>query len=145
MRDMLRKAKLRLCSFGSFVLWISLRSPFDLLYRLNCHVDKQPVVKDLFFAGFWTAGNSRHGEQITGHNLTTKPLIQNLPILFQDNTAVSLHCTFQSLIFINCGDMRNNYLTESHTHSLTHTHAHDNYRMPPGLRPPRHKNVMTRM
>ena len=23
-------------------------SPPDLLYRLNCHVDKQPVVRDLF-------------------------------------------------------------------------------------------------
>ena len=30
----------RLCSFGSLVLWISLRSPSDLLYRLNCHVEK---------------------------------------------------------------------------------------------------------
>ena len=30
----------RLCSFGSLVLWISLRSPSDLLYKLNCHVEK---------------------------------------------------------------------------------------------------------
>ena len=30
----------RLCSFGSLVLWISLRSPSDLLYRSNCHVEK---------------------------------------------------------------------------------------------------------
>ena len=38
---------LRLCSLGSL---ISLKSPSDLLYRLDCHVDKQPVVGDLFFA-----------------------------------------------------------------------------------------------
>ena len=29
----------RLCSFGSLILWILLRLPFDLLYRLNCHVE----------------------------------------------------------------------------------------------------------
>ena len=34
------------------------------LIWLNCHVDKQPVVRDLFFAGLWIAGNSRQGEQI---------------------------------------------------------------------------------
>ena len=30
----------RLCSFGSLVLQISLRLPSDLLYRSNCHVKK---------------------------------------------------------------------------------------------------------
>ena len=30
----------RLCSFGSFVLWISLRLPSVFLYRSNCHVEK---------------------------------------------------------------------------------------------------------
>ena len=30
----------RLCSFGSLVLWISFRSPSNLLYRSNCHVEK---------------------------------------------------------------------------------------------------------
>ena len=48
-----------LCSFGSLVLQISLESLSDLVYRLNCHVNKQPVVADLFFAGLWIAGNSR--------------------------------------------------------------------------------------
>ena len=51
------------------ILWISLGSASDLLYRLNCHVDKQPVVAlvgDLFFAGLRIADNcSRQGEQIT--------------------------------------------------------------------------------
>ena len=27
-----------------------------LLYRLNCLVDKQPVMGDLLFAGLWIAG-----------------------------------------------------------------------------------------
>ena len=51
--------KLKQCSFDNLVLWISLRLLYDLLYRLNCHVDKQPVVGDLFFAGLWIAGNRR--------------------------------------------------------------------------------------
>ena len=45
-------------------LRVSLWSPSDLLYRLNCHVDKQPAARDLFFVGLWIAGNSRRGEQI---------------------------------------------------------------------------------
>ena len=49
---------LMLCSFGSLVLQISLESLSDLLYILNCHVNKQPVVVDLFFTGLWIAGNS---------------------------------------------------------------------------------------
>ena len=69
------------------------------------------------------------------HNSTTKPLIQNSPILFEDNTALSLHCTFQSLIFRDCGDTRNSYLAEWLTYSLTNTQ--NDYRMSPGLRPPR--------
>ena len=38
---MLRQAKLRLCSFGRYILWISLGSPPDLFYRLYSYVDKQ--------------------------------------------------------------------------------------------------------
>ena len=64
-RDMLSWQNLGCVAFGSLVLWISLESPSDLLYRLNCRVDKQPVVGDLFFAGLWIAGNSHRGEQIT--------------------------------------------------------------------------------
>ena len=30
----------RLCRFGSLIPWISLRSPSDLLYSSNCHVEK---------------------------------------------------------------------------------------------------------
>ena len=48
-------------SFSDFTLvtiWL-------LLYRLNCHYDKQPVVGNLFFAELWIAGNSRQDEQIT--------------------------------------------------------------------------------
>ena len=38
------KSLVRLRSFGSLVLWISLRSPPDLLHRWNSHVDKQSVM-----------------------------------------------------------------------------------------------------
>ena len=109
--------QLTLCSFGILVPWISLWS--DLLHRLNCHVDKQPVLRDLFFAGLCTAGNSRQGVGKSRHNSTTKPLIQNSSILFQDSSVLSLHCTFQSLTFSDCGDMRNSYLAEW----LTNTHG----------------------
>ena len=38
---------LGLCSFSSLILGISLWSQADLLYRLNCHVDKQPTTFSL--------------------------------------------------------------------------------------------------
>ena len=93
------------------------------------------VVGNLFFE-FWIAGNSRWGEQ-SRHNSTIKLLIQNSPISFQDNTAISLHCTFQSLIFGNRWDIRT---TISQNEILTNTH--NNYCMPPGLCPPRHNDGM---
>ena len=40
----------RLRSFGSLVLWILLRSPLDLLYRWNSHVDKQSAMGKLVYA-----------------------------------------------------------------------------------------------
>ena len=55
------------------------------------------------------------------HNSTTKLLIQNPPISFQDNTALSLHSTFQSLIFSYGWENANSYLAEWQTHLLTHT------------------------
>ena len=48
----------------SCIVWISPGSPSDLLYRLNCHVDQQPVVGNLFFAELWIAGNSFRSNQI---------------------------------------------------------------------------------
>ena len=66
----------------------------NLLYRLNCHIDKQPVVWDSFFAGVWIAGNSRQGEQIT----------------------------FQALSFSNHEENANNYLSCGMTNN-THTHT----------------------
>ena len=54
------------------------------------------------------------------HNSTIKLLIQNPPISFQDNTAISLHCKFQALIFSDHGENANSYLAEW----LTHTHTH---------------------
>ena len=97
--------KLRLCSFGSLVL---LRSLANWLYRLNCHVDKKPVV------GVCSSLDSGLLSMVikvskSHHNSTIKPLIQNSPILFQDNIALSFYCTFQSLIFSNRGQNANSY------------------------------------
>ena len=39
----------RLRSFGNLVLWISLRSPLDLLNRWNSHVYKQSAMGKLVF------------------------------------------------------------------------------------------------
>ena len=69
------------------------------------------------------------------HNLTIKLLIQNSPFKFQDDTALSLHCKFQGLIFSDRGENVNSCLAD------WHTHTHDDYRMPPGLCPPRHNKV----
>ena len=75
---------------------------------------------------------------ISLHNSTAKPLIQNSPIQFQNNTA---HCTFQSLILSNRGDMRTAISwNDSLTHSLTHKHTPDDYHIPLGLHPPRHNH-----
>ena len=74
------------------------------------------------------------------HNSTIKLLIQNPSISFQDNTAISLHCKFQALIFSDHGENANSYLAEW----LTHTHK----RWLPyasGLRPPRHNHCITRV
>ena len=89
-------------------------------YGLNCHDDKQPVVWNLFLAGLGLLATAVEVSK-SRHNLTIKLLTQNPPISFQDNTTLSLHCTFQSLIFSDHGDTRS-----------------DNYHMPPGLRPARH-------
>ena len=56
------------------------------------------------------------------HESTTKPLILNSPILFQDNTAIILHCMFQFLIISDRCDMwtaisQNDWLTHSQTHN----------------------------
>ena len=50
----------RLCSFGSLVLWISLGSPSDLLYRPNCSL---LIVGSLVFTQLFIAGNSRRGKR----------------------------------------------------------------------------------
>ena len=61
-----------MCSFGGLVLWISLGSPADMFYRLNCHVEKQSVVEDLFFA--WLQITDVPWGEESRHNLATKPL-----------------------------------------------------------------------
>ena len=54
------------------------------------------------------------------HNSIIKSLIQNSPNLFQDNIALSLHCTFQSLMFSDCRENVNSILQND---TLTHTHV----------------------
>ena len=63
----------------------SLWSPSDLLYKLNCGVDKQLAERDLFFAGLWIAGKTAVEVSKSCHNSTIK--LQNSLISFQDNTA----------------------------------------------------------
>ena len=64
------------------------------------------------------------------HNSTIKSLIQNSPILFQDNITISLHCTFQSLMFSNGGENANS-ISRNDTLTHSHTHTHNDYCMPP--------------
>ena len=71
------------------------------------------------------------------HNSTIKSLIQNSPILFQDNIALSLHCTFQSLMFSDCGENAN-----SISRNDTHTHTRRLPYASGGLRPPRHNYII---
>ena len=47
--------QVRLRSFGSLILWISLRLPPDLLHRWNIHVYKQSAMSKLIFACLWVA------------------------------------------------------------------------------------------
>ena len=96
------------CSFGSLVLWTSRR--LICCTDLNCRVDKQPVVGNLFFVGLWIAGNSHRSEQIMRqlHNKATNPKSTNF--------ISAVLSTFQSLIFSNCGENANSYLAEWPTH-----------------------------
>ena len=135
-----------LCSFGHLVLWISLRSQSELLYRLNYHDDKQPIVGDLFFVGLGLLGMAIHVSRST-HNSTIKPLIQSSPILFPDDK-LALHVSvlnFQQYCYcawdvqrsISCTE----WLTYKHTMTtvclwgfanqginiLLHAHSHNAY------------------
>ena len=61
-RSLLVYELVRLCSFGSIVLWISLRPPSDLLYRSNSVMLKVVCcVGSLVFAQLLIANNSRRG------------------------------------------------------------------------------------
>ena len=74
------------------------------------------------------------------HNSTLKSLIQNSPIQFQDNIALSLHCTFQSLnvqwVRRKCEQYLAEWLTHSHTHTRWLPYASG------GLCPLRHDNAL---
>ena len=59
----------------------------------------------------------------------------------QDIVVLHLLCSFQRLVFSRCREMRakdiHTHAQKTYTHMHTHTHD-DDYRMPLGLRPPRH-------
>ena len=92
-------------SFGSLVLWIF------------CCTDSTVMLISSLLWGICSSLDS--GLLATAvevskscHNSTIKLLIKNPSILFQDNTVISLHCTFQALIFSDRGENANNYLAE---------------------------------
>ena len=72
---MLRYVKLLLCSFASLIF--SLRLLAHLLYRLNCHVDKQPVVG---ICSSLDSGLLATAMEVSKsyHNSTIKPLMLSL-------------------------------------------------------------------
>ena len=108
----------RLCSFGSLVLQISLRLPSDFLYRSNCHVEKQSVVGSLVFAQLFIASKSCRGERFTHITLeyTLKLKIQSNQR--QENTTLCLHSNFQRLVFSASREISG---SELHTHTQNTT------------------------
>ena len=106
------KFKLGLCSFGSIILWISLWSPSDLLYRLNCHVDKQPVVGDLFYTGLWIAGNSCRDNKACNPRCTT---------------SISRGYCFKLALHVSAFNFQQSWrkCTQLHvSHGMAHAHTH---------------------
>ena len=82
------------------------RSQSDLLHRLNCHVDKQPAVGDLFLLDSRLLETAIE-ESKSHHNSTIKLLIKIHQFYFKMhnvNIALSLHCSFQALIFSDHGE-----------------------------------------
>ena len=94
-----------------------------LWYRWIYQIEKQSVVGRLLFDRLWTVKNGRHEMMMSNscHNSTIKPPIQNLPISFQDNIALSLHCRFQCLIFSRHGEYElwRKLSAETHTNTTT--------------------------
>ena len=72
-------------------------------------------------------------ERKSRHNSTIKPPIQNPPISFQDNIALSLHCRFQRLIFSRHRERALQSFLRKHTQTRWLPYAL-------GLRPPRHNH-----
>ena len=112
-------------NLGCVALAVSF-SGFHSSRRLNCCTDWTVMLISSLLWGICSSLDS--GLLATAievsksrHNSTTKLLIQNPPISFQDNAVLSLHSTFQSLIFSDGGENPNSYLMEWPTHSLTHT------------------------
>ena len=114
-------------NLGCVALAVSF-SGFHSSRRLNCCTDWTVMLINSLLWGICSSLDS--GLLATAvevsksrHNSTIKLLIQNSPISFQDNTALSLHCKFYALIFSDRGENANSYLAEWLAHALTHTHT----------------------
>ena len=96
--------------------------------RCDCLVEKQPTVKRLVFAQLWIPRSGDQGKQIT---LTIK---QSLKSKIRD--IVLRYCHIVPILHISVL----NLLRASRNPScrVTHTDTWSNYRIAPGLCPPRH-------
>ena len=65
-----KQVRLGMYSFDSLVLWTSNVIMHHLLYRLNCHVDKQATVGELFFTGLQIADIA--AIEISKHTIISK-------------------------------------------------------------------------
>ena len=82
--------QIKLCSLGSPILWISLWLLSDLLYRLNCHVDHQPVPCFGIFGLCWTLDCWQQPSRWANHVITKEQsiLLKIKPIKYQENMAL---------------------------------------------------------
>ena len=124
-----------------FLFWTTYFSFDPLYYKMNsgCRliccadwtdVDKQPAVRDLHVL-LWTLDCWQH---TISQQQSLKSKICS--IFFQETYVFYLQNKFHQLIFKRCGET---WL--GNTDGRTDTH--NNYRMPPGLSPPRHNDSKT--
>ena len=91
------------------------------------------VVDSLLFSELWMANNGT--SRWAYHAISKEQCLRSKiwPIEIQENTALCMYCNFQHQVFSSCA--------ENERKNNTQTRTHDDYHMPPGLRPPRHKNL----
>ena len=91
----------RVRGLGSLVLWISLRSLSDLLYRWDSHLDKQSAMGKLVFACLWVK-------------------FERLSLY----TYIALFSTYMYFQPSHRNNEERQTDTQTHTHTYTHTHTH---------------------